>query len=197
MKKEKLEMAIAELKKDLESFEIDQDKHEESFDEQIDEMTGTIEIIGLKFCASRILQELDPIAYRCALGDYVDSLDVTEDEEYKALEEKLNELEAELEPINSLLEEWEECDKIKVFEMPVIDKRTGSEEYITFDIAIDNDQFVAQHEALNAEQAASNLIASVQIDIDYDFSLDENLQALHEACTYAIMDSEFFELEDE
>lgn len=99
--------------------------------------------------------------------------------------------------MNKLLKEWENCRLIKIFEVPVIDKRTGEKEYIIFDISINNDQFIAQHEPLNAPQVESNLIASVQTDIDYDFSLDENLQALHEACTYAIADSEFFELKEE
>jgi len=196
MKKENLELAIAGLKKDLETFEIDQDKHEEAYKELIDE-SGPVLICGMSFTASRILEEVDPIAFRCGLNDYVDSLDVTEDEEYKELEEKLADLESELEPINSLHEAWENCDKIKIFEFPVIDKRTGGKEYVTFDISIVGDQFVAQHEALSLEQEQSNMIASVWIDIDYDFSLDENLQALHEACTYAIMDSTFFELAEE
>lgn len=87
---------IAAIRNELRNFEIDPDKHEDSYKELIDEIDGPVTIAGMKFTASRILEELDPIAYRCGLADYVDSLDVTDDEEYQALEMELAELEDEL-----------------------------------------------------------------------------------------------------
>ena len=97
---ETIKNRIAEIKRELEYFEIDQDKHEEEYKELIDS-NGPVVICGVKYCASRILGEIDPIAYRCGLNDYVDSLDVTEDEEYKKLESELEELESELEELES------------------------------------------------------------------------------------------------
>lgn len=49
---------------------------EEQFDEMLDETYGTFKIGYLEFDASRILKELDPIAYRVGLADITD-----EDEE--------------------------------------------------------------------------------------------------------------------
>ena len=46
---------------------------EESYHEALDE-GGPVTIGGLEFWPSRILKELDPIAYRCGLIDYTDSL---------------------------------------------------------------------------------------------------------------------------
>lgn len=92
----KLIKRIGEIRNELRNFEIDQEKHEESYRECIDEIDGPVTIAGIKFTASRILEELDPIAYRCGLADYVDGLDVTDDSEYRALEAELEELEDEL-----------------------------------------------------------------------------------------------------
>ena len=44
-------------------------ERDERLDEFIDEMHEPVVILGLTFDASRILRELDPIAYRCASAD--------------------------------------------------------------------------------------------------------------------------------
>lgn len=43
----------------------------EQFRESLD-FDGPTEICGIKFWPSKILEELDPIAYRCAFIDYLD-----------------------------------------------------------------------------------------------------------------------------
>jgi len=94
MRKQEIITRIDEIKDELRTFEIDQDKWEESYREAIDE-EGPVIICGMKYTASRILEELDPTAYRCGLNDYVDSIEVSEDEDYKELESELEELESE------------------------------------------------------------------------------------------------------
>lgn len=42
---------------------------EEEFRDKLDEIYGTVEICGMTFDSGRALQELDPIAFRCALSD--------------------------------------------------------------------------------------------------------------------------------
>lgn len=86
---------IAEVKNELQNFEIDPEKHKESYRDMIDEQ-GPVIVAGIEFTASRILEELDPVAYFCGLNDYVDSLDVEDDSEYQALEAELADLEDEL-----------------------------------------------------------------------------------------------------
>lgn len=92
---------IGEIRNELQNFEINPYKHEDSYAECIDEQ-GPVIVAGMKFTASRILREVDPVAYRCGLNDYVDSLNVTADEEYQALERELEELEDELADLANL-----------------------------------------------------------------------------------------------
>lgn len=51
---------------------IDEDEAYELYDEWLNEMDGGIEVAGCVFDASRILKELDPIAYRCGFHDWLD-----------------------------------------------------------------------------------------------------------------------------
>ena len=99
--------------------------------------------------------------------------------------------------MDKLLKEWQDCDKIKVFEFRVIDRRDGSEDWVTFDIDIVDGVFVAQHEPLNQEERDSKFIASVKTAIDPDVSLDENLQELYSVCGAALLESEFYEMTEE
>ena len=55
--------------------EIEQEVSEDEFDDFIDECEEVITIFGMKFNPSRILKELDPIAYRCSKSDYESTLD--------------------------------------------------------------------------------------------------------------------------
>ena len=96
--------------------------------------------------------------------------------------------------MEKIIREWQDCDKIKIFEIPVTNKRNYSKDYVTFNIEIIGGQFVAQHEPLNQAQRESKFIASVKVAIDPDFSLDENLQELYNACKTALSESEFYEL---
>lgn len=102
--RDELMTRIAEIKRELYNFEIDPYKHEESYRECIDEQ-GPVVVAGMSFTASRILEELDPTAYRCGLADYVDSLDIDDDEEYQALENELADLESELADLEEELED--------------------------------------------------------------------------------------------
>ena len=47
---------------------------DEEYDEFLDDCYGPFEIGGIKFYASRVLAELDPIAYSCGKYDYEDGL---------------------------------------------------------------------------------------------------------------------------
>lgn len=43
---------------------------DERLDALIDELHAPVVVCGVEFDASRILRELDPIAYRCAVADF-------------------------------------------------------------------------------------------------------------------------------
>lgn len=90
--------------------------------------------------------------------------------------------------------EWDECTRLKLFEIEVINNKTNETGYIIFNISIDGDYFVARRTALNFEEQASNKIAFSKIDIDYDFSVDENLACLYDACITDIIQGDFFSI---
>ena len=46
----------------------------DAYDEMIDDCTPMVKVGSLEYLPSRVLKEVDPIAYRCGLNDYLDSL---------------------------------------------------------------------------------------------------------------------------
>lgn len=67
-----LEEELAELKKREE--ELENNDNEEEYDEMLDNCYGDIDVCGYKYPASRLLSEVDPIAYNCGHSDYNSSL---------------------------------------------------------------------------------------------------------------------------
>lgn len=98
---------IAAKEKEIDNFELDNDDYEESYKESLDS-EGPVNVAGMQFDASRIIEELDPTAYRCGLVDYVDGLEKDDDPKYKELEEELETLEDELADLEVELEDLEE-----------------------------------------------------------------------------------------
>jgi chromosome segregation ATPase len=96
---------MAQIKVD--NFEIDPYNYEDQFCEMLDEQ-GNIEIGTLSFSPSDVLREMDPIAYRTGLLDYVYGLDIEDDEEYAERKENLEECESERDSTEELIAELEE-----------------------------------------------------------------------------------------
>lgn len=111
-----LQNGAKKIEQEMDDFEMETGDYTDEYDDFIDEISGMVTVLGMEYYASTVLQEVDPIAYRCGLSDYVGSLDRTESIEYKEMEENLEntiyeiqELEEEIEQleeeINELLEE--------------------------------------------------------------------------------------------
>jgi len=43
----------------------------DAYNEILDEVYGTVTVAGMEYETSRVLAEIDPIAYRCGFSDYV------------------------------------------------------------------------------------------------------------------------------
>lgn len=56
---------------------ITEDEAEQRYNDYIDEVTGDIVILGMSYCASTVLKEIDPIAYDCCYSDWLDSENLT------------------------------------------------------------------------------------------------------------------------
>lgn len=58
-------------------FALDNDltilNREDLFDEMLDDVYGTVEIAGMSYNTSYALKNVDDIAYRCGVNDYIDS----------------------------------------------------------------------------------------------------------------------------
>ena len=81
---------ISILKQDLENLELNPDYYIDSYDEMLDE---SYEDFMGQYSTSYTLKNIDEIAYRCGLNDYVDGFEIPETEEYKDIEEKISDLE--------------------------------------------------------------------------------------------------------
>ena len=83
--------------------ELDPVDLEQLYRDMLDECEPEVKVAGLSFCASRIVEELDPVAFRCGVCDYADSLvndSITEEisgnhYDYKEAESIVEEVEAE------------------------------------------------------------------------------------------------------
>jgi len=102
-----------------------------------------------------------------------------------------------METTNKIKAEFDSLKLERIFEIQVIRKSTGEIDYIIFNIEIVGNEFRAYHESLTTEQNNSEKIAFCSVEIDPDFSLDENLSELYSECEQAIVDSEFYVLGDE
>ena len=102
----KMQAMIADKEKQQEQIELDPDDYEDQFDDMLDE-SGEIEIGCLTYSPSHVLKNVDPTAYRCSLNDFVDSLDVEDSDEYKALQEEIDQLQSDIEDLESEIEDLE------------------------------------------------------------------------------------------
>ncbi len=108
-KQSEVEQQIAELESDLSAIEHDPESHITSvdFDAMYDEMLDEVHGEFMGYSASRILEEVDPTAYRTGFNDWLDSYDATDSEEYSEKAEELEDLQSELEELEEEIEELE------------------------------------------------------------------------------------------
>lgn len=83
-----LNLASLEVKREeIDNYEIDPDYIEDSYKEALDESYE----MPNGWSYSDVLEQMDPIAYRCGLNDYADSFDKEEFQYYKELQEEFEE----------------------------------------------------------------------------------------------------------
>ena len=102
-----LRLQVSDLEKQQEQIELDPDDYEDQFDESLDDSIPEIEIGSLTYSPSHVLKNVDPTAYRCSLNDFVDSLDVEDSDEYKALQSEIDQLQSDIEDLENEIEDLE------------------------------------------------------------------------------------------
>ena len=74
-RKAELQAELKALDEKIADWEPDPDDHTERYDDMLRECTpphdGNVRIGGLSYDVAYALKELDPIAYRCGLNDYI------------------------------------------------------------------------------------------------------------------------------
>lgn len=96
----------------------------------------------------------------------------------------------------TIREQFESLNKLLLFEIAVTHTRTQDDEYIIFNISIENNKLIATHPALNRKQENSDKISFCSVSIDSFLTLDENLEELYSECIEAIINSTFYELSE-
>ena len=84
--------------------------------------------------------------------------------------------------MNTIAEQFEQLDKMKIFEIEVINKNTGESEYLIFDISIEE----------NIMWAVGEFVA--YIEIDENFSLNNHLDYLYNDVINTIIESDLYEI---
>ena len=104
----KMQALIADKEKQQSQIELDPDDYVTQFDESLDESIPEIEIGCLTYSPSHVLKNVDPTAYRCGLNDFADSVfDASETDDYKALQEEIDQLQSNIEDLESEIEDLE------------------------------------------------------------------------------------------
>ena len=97
---------IDNIRYDMDNFEIE--VTDEEYADHLDEIYGTVDVAGQSFDTSRILQELDPTAFRCEKLAYADSLDKEDNADFQELDNQLESMKMKLDDLKNELEELEE-----------------------------------------------------------------------------------------
>ena len=84
--------------------------------------------------------------------------------------------------MNTIAQQFEQLDKMKIFEIEVINNNTGESDYLIFDISIEE----------NTMRAVGEFVA--YIEIDENFSLDSHLEYLYEEVMQQIINSNLYDI---
>jgi predicted nucleic acid-binding Zn-ribbon protein len=106
-----VENEISRIEQELRDYTLDEEDYEAKYQEFIDDSTGDIEILGMSYSAATVLEEVDPTAYAIELSNYVDSLNIEDDEGYQDLQQELSDLEDEHASLEDQIMDAEEDDE--------------------------------------------------------------------------------------
>ena len=99
---------IADKRQEIKNFEPNEYVAVGAYEDMLDECHEPFRSGQAEYRYSYVLKEVDPVAYRCGLIDYVDGIPLREWPEYCELEEELETLENELADLEDELEDLED-----------------------------------------------------------------------------------------
>ncbi len=98
--------------------------------------------------------------------------------------------------MKSVAEQFENMNKIPLFEIEVYNWVEGKQDYLIFDIELKDNYFEVTYPATTTEEEQSEYIPHFHVDIDEDFNLDHHLELMYETAIEIIINSEFYNLAD-
>ena len=105
LKLAELENRREELQSEIDNFDCSDYVSESDYDNWLNDAYGEVEVAGMSYSTSRVLREIDPIAYNCGFSDYCDSLYNTDFPEFLDLISELESVENEIESVEYEIEE--------------------------------------------------------------------------------------------
>ena len=97
MNKQGILNRINELESEVNNFDMSAHISEDNYADLIDESEDMVTVCGLEFYPSRIIRELDSVAFTCGYHDYIGSIDLQFFQPYIDLLNELECLKEELE----------------------------------------------------------------------------------------------------
>lgn len=96
---------LSDIQNEINNFDASDYVAESQYDDMLDECYDMVNIGNLSYYPSKVLEAVDPIAYRCGYNDYVDSIDLDAIQEYCELVEQKETLESEIEDIQNEIDD--------------------------------------------------------------------------------------------
>ena len=98
--------------------------------------------------------------------------------------------------MKTLIQQFNEIQKFRIFEVEVKNVISEENEFLTFEIYIDDKNLYCHSEPMTEEESKSNKIKIISIELDDNFDIDAHLQDLYSNCIEEIINSDFYELID-
>jgi hypothetical protein len=93
--------------------------------------------------------------------------------------------------VKALKDELANCGKMPIFEIEVNDKYCQTD-HVLCDVSFQGNSLIASRRNVSSKEERSEFIAESKIVVDCDFSLDENLQTLHDLVLNDINQGDLF-----
>ena len=98
--------------------------------------------------------------------------------------------------MKTLIEQFNEIQKIKIFEIEVKNIISEENEFLTFEIYIDDKNLYCHSLPMTEAEEKSDKIKIISIELDENFDIDEHLQELYSNCIEEILNSDFYDITD-
>ena len=98
--------------------------------------------------------------------------------------------------MKTLIQQFNDIQKIRFFEIEVKNLITEENEFLTFEIYIDDKNLYCHSEPMTEAEEKSDKIKIILVELDDHFDIDAHLQDLYSNCIEEIINSDFYELID-